>query len=154
MVQVSPAGANPFVSVQVPFEVSPGSVPVVITVNGVSSMPVFTQIVASQPGIFTLSANGQGEAVLVNLADDTIAAPAGVAAGSHPIPRGQAGFFYVTGLGAMTPAVADGSGICPSADSACATRTRCRPFRWAAFRRRFRSRDRLLDFREFRRSIL
>ena len=124
MVQVVPGGAFPFVSAQVPFEVlaagqTSATVPVVITVNGIPSAPVLMQIVASQPGIFTLTANGVGQAVLVNLADDTIAAPAGVSAGSHPIPRGQAAFFYVTGVGAMTPSVADGSGTCPSPDGLC-----------------------------------
>jgi uncharacterized protein (TIGR03437 family) len=124
MVQVVPGGANPFVSVQVPFEVlaagqTSATVPVVITVNGISSAPVMTQIVASQPGIFTLSATGQGNAVLVNLADDTIAAPVGTTGGSHPIPRGQSAFFYVTGLGAIMPSVADGSGVCPASNGLC-----------------------------------
>ena len=119
MVQVVPTGANPFVSVQVPYEVSSGAVPVVITVNGLASTPMMTQIGASQPGIFTLTANGQGNAVLVNLADNTIAAPAGTTPGSHPIPRGQTAFFYVTGLGALAPSVTDGSGTCPTANGLC-----------------------------------
>jgi len=119
LVQVVPTGANPFVSVQVPYEVSSGVVPVVITVNGLTSAPMMTQIVASQPGIFTLTANGQGNAVLVNLADDTIAAPAGTTPGSHPIPRGQAAFFYATGLGELTPSVTDGSGTCPASNGLC-----------------------------------
>jgi uncharacterized protein (TIGR03437 family) len=92
---------------------------VVITVNGVPSAPVQTQIVASQPGIFTLNAEGTGQALLVNLDDYTIAAPSGTTPGSHPIPRGQTAFFYVTGLGAMTPSVADGSGVCPAATGLC-----------------------------------
>ena len=122
VVQVVPGGANPFVSVQVPFEVltagqNTADVPVTITVNGVPSAAAPVQIVASQPGIFTLTANGQGQAVLVNLADYTIAAPTGP--GAHPIPRGQTAFFYVTGLGAMTPSVADGSRICPAANGLC-----------------------------------
>jgi uncharacterized protein (TIGR03437 family) len=112
------------VSAQVPFEaLSPGqtsaTIPVVITVNGVPSAPVQTQIVASQPGIFTLNAEGTGQALLVNLDDYTIAAPSGTTPGSHPIPRGQTAFFYVTGLGAMTPSVADGSGVCPAATDLC-----------------------------------
>ena len=124
IVQVVPGGANPFVSVQVPFEVlsagqTSATVPVVITVNNVPSAPVMTPIVASQPGIFTLTANGLGNAVLVNLADGSIAAPSGTRPGSHPIPRGQTGFFYVTGLGVMNPSVADGSGTCPAADGLC-----------------------------------
>jgi len=124
MVQVVPTGSFPFVSAQVPFEVlaagqTSATVPVVITVNGIPSVVAPTQIVASQPGIFTLSANGLGQAVLVNLADDSIAAPAGTVPGGHPIARGQTAFFYVTGLGAMTPSVADGSGVCPAANGLC-----------------------------------
>ncbi len=122
MVQVVPTGGYPFVSAQVPFEVpAGGSVPAVITVNGISSAPVETQIVASSPGIFTIPATGHGNAVLVNLADYSIAAPAGSIPGltSHPIPRVQSAFFYVTGLGGMTPSVADGSGACPAANGPC-----------------------------------
>jgi uncharacterized protein (TIGR03437 family) len=126
MVQVVPTGAYPFVSAQVPFEVlAPGqtsaTVLVVITANNVPSAPVQTQIVASSPGIFTIPATGQGNAILVNLADYSIAALSGSIPGltSHPIPRGQSAFFYVTGLGAMTPSVADGSGSCPAASGLC-----------------------------------
>ena len=124
MVQVVPTGAYPFVSAQVPFEVlaagqNSATVPVVITVNNVPSPAVQTQIIASQPGIFTIPATGLGNAVLVNLADYTIAAPSGTFPGSHPIPRGQSAFFYVTGLGAMTPSVADGSGTCTAANGLC-----------------------------------
>jgi len=36
-----------------------------------------------------------------------------------PIPRGTTGFFYATGLGAMTPSVADGSGICTAPNGLC-----------------------------------
>jgi uncharacterized protein (TIGR03437 family) len=55
----------------------------------------------------------------VNLAYYTIAAPSGTTASSHPIARGQTTFFYVTGLGAMSPSVADGSGTCPAANGRC-----------------------------------
>ena len=124
MVQVVPGGAYPFISAQVPFEVlaagqTSATVPVVITVNNVPSAPVMCQIVASQPGIFTLTANGQGYPVLVNLADYSIAAPVGTASFSHPIPRGQTAFFYVTGLGELTPSVVDGTGTCTASDGLC-----------------------------------
>lgn len=126
MVAVSPAGANPSVTVQVPFEALPAgqaaaTVPVVITLNGVPSVAAPTQIVASAPGIFTIPPTGLGSAVLVNLADYSIAAPSGSIPGlsAHPIPRGQAAYFYVTGLGAMTPSVPDGSGACPAASGIC-----------------------------------
>ncbi len=75
-------------------------------------------IVPAAPGIFTIPPTGQGTAVLVFVdpADQItkIAAPV-LASGSigyptAPIPRGQAAFFYATGLGALTPPVNDGSG--------------------------------------------
>ena len=126
MAGVSPSGAFPFVTAQVPFEVlavgqTSATVPVAIALNGVPSAAISTQIVASSPGIFTIPATGQGNAVLVNLADNSIAAPSGSIPGlfTHAIPRGQSAFFYVTGLGAMTPSVVDGSGACPSMTSGC-----------------------------------
>jgi len=130
MVAVSPSGANPYVSVQVPFEVLPsgqtsGSVPVAITVNGETSTAIQASIVSSAPGIFTIPPTGQGNAILVFINSQTnaatVAGPAGASPGypSAPIPRGTSGFFYVTGLGAMTPSVADGSGACPAANGIC-----------------------------------
>jgi uncharacterized protein (TIGR03437 family) len=124
MVAVSPTGQYPYVSAQVPFEVS-GTVPVVITVNGTPSPAVQESIVPSQPGIFTIPATGQGNAILTFLNPATnqpaIAAPAssGITYPTAAIPRGTGGFFYVTGLGAMTPAVPDGSGTCPAANGLC-----------------------------------
>jgi len=130
MVAVSPVGQYPYVSAQVPFEVlaagkTSGTVPVVITVNNTPSPAIQESIVASQPGIFTIPATGQGNAILTFLNPATnqpaIAAPpnSGISYATAPIPRGTGGFFYVTGLGAMTPAVSDGSGTCPSPDGIC-----------------------------------
>lgn len=127
IVQVAPTFAYPYVSAQVPFEVlgsgqTTGTVPAVITVNNIPSTAVQTSIVSSAPGIFTIPPTGQGNAILVfiNSATNaaTIAAPASASLGypAAPIPRGTLGFFYVTGLGAMTPPVADGSGNCPAAN--------------------------------------
>jgi uncharacterized protein (TIGR03437 family) len=123
---VTPGGPYPYVSAQVPFEVlssgqASASVPIVVTVNGVPSTPVQTPIVASAPGIFTIPATGQGNAILVNLLDYSVAAPAGSIPGftTHPIPRGQTAYFYVTGLGVMTPSVTDGSGTCPATNALC-----------------------------------
>jgi uncharacterized protein (TIGR03437 family) len=100
-------GAFPFINAQVPFEVSTTAGPtvnVVLTVNEVSSPGIWqVPVVPVAPGIFTTTENGQGQAVLVNLAKLQIAAPA------NPIPRGGTAFFYATGLGALLPAVADGA---------------------------------------------
>jgi len=130
MVAVSPTGQYPYVSAQVPFGVlaagkTSGTVPVVITVNNTPSPAIQESIVASQPGIFTIPATGQGNAILTFVNPGTnqpaIAAPpnSGISYPTAPIPRGTGGFFYATGLGAMTPAVPDGSGTCPAANGIC-----------------------------------
>ena len=91
-----------------------------LTVNGSPSPAVQASIVAGAPGIFTIPATGLGNAILVNLSDYSVAAPSGSLPGftTHPIARGQA-YFYVNGLGAMTPAIADGSGTCTAASGLC-----------------------------------
>jgi uncharacterized protein (TIGR03437 family) len=71
--------------------------------------------VASAPGIFTIPATGEGAGILVYTAANgtaTIAAPtsAGLGYPTAPIPRGTPAFFYTTGLGALSPPIADGAG--------------------------------------------
>jgi uncharacterized protein (TIGR03437 family) len=74
--------------------------------------------VPQAPGIFTVPPNGLGNAVLVFVdpADGIakIAAPVTASASfgfpTAPIPRGQAGYFYATGLGVLSPPVTDGDG--------------------------------------------
>jgi uncharacterized protein (TIGR03437 family) len=106
---VVPTGASPLINAQVPFEVlsggqSSGAANVIVTVKGVSSTGVWqAQVVPVAPGIFTMSQDGRGQAILVNLENLQIATP------SNPIPRGGTAFFYATGLGALLPAVADGA---------------------------------------------
>jgi uncharacterized protein (TIGR03437 family) len=113
---VFPALPYPSINAQVPFGVlasgqTSATVPIVVTVNGVASDPQQVQIVTQAPGIFTIP-SGAGNAVLVNLTDFSIAAPTGSITGltTHPIPRGTKAFFYATGLGIMSPPVADGAG--------------------------------------------
>ena len=129
---VSPAGAFPFVTAQVPFEALPAgqtsaTVNVVVTVNNVASAPEQTTIVPAAPGVFTIPPNGESNGIFVfvdpsdNIAK--IAAPASASASigypTAPVPRGTAGFFYATGLGATTPSTGDGSGACPAANGLC-----------------------------------
>jgi uncharacterized protein (TIGR03437 family) len=130
MVSVTPGGQYPYITAQVPFEVlqsgqTSAAVPVVLTVNGIASPPMQAQIVSSAPGIFTIPPTGLGNAILVYLNPAAnaaaLAGPATASLGypTAPIPRGTNGFFYVTGLGAMTPPVADGSGTCPASNGLC-----------------------------------
>jgi uncharacterized protein (TIGR03437 family) len=94
------------------------STSVVVTANGIPSAAMAIPIVPQAPGIFTVPPNGLGNAVLVFVdpADGIakIAAPVAASATfgfpTAPIPRGQAGYFYATGLGVLSPQVADGDG--------------------------------------------
>jgi uncharacterized protein (TIGR03437 family) len=106
---VLPSGPYPSINAQVPFE-SSGPQSVVVTVNNVSSSAETTEIAAQAPGVFTIP-SGIGNAVTVNQSDGSIAAPTGSIQGlpCHPIAAGQAAYVYATGLGAMTPAVTDGT---------------------------------------------
>src|SRR5205085_7987681 len=110
----------PVINAQAPFEALPegqtsGVANVVVTITGVSSAPFAVPLVAAAPGVFTIPA-GQGNAVLlfVDPADGVakIAAPTSESASfgfpTAPIPRGSAGYFYATGLGAMQPPLLDG----------------------------------------------
>jgi len=116
LVEVIPAAQ--IVNVQVPFEAfqagsGTGQANMVVNFGSQSASQSVT-MVPSAPGIFTLPP-GVGIAVLVNLTDFTIAAPAptvpGYTLASHPIPRGASAYFYATGLGQMTPTLADGAGL-------------------------------------------
>ena len=116
------AGPNyGIITAQIPFEVmqqGQGSVTTNMTMNfGGQAVTAPVQVVPEAPGVFTLP-EGAGYAVLVNLTDNSIAAPSPTVPGfssiaSHPIPRGTNAYFYATGLGAMTPALADGAGFNP-----------------------------------------
>lgn len=112
---IFPAPPFPSINAQVPFEALPGgqtsaTVPIVVTVNGVASDPQQVQIVTQAPGIFTIPV-GVGNAILVNLKDNSIASPTPITGfTTHPIPRGTDAYFYATGLGVMTPPVTDGDG--------------------------------------------
>jgi large repetitive protein len=127
LVSIFPSGSSPVINAQIPFEVltagtssgqPTGTASVVVTINGQSSPPQSSPVAPFAPGIFTIPPDGLGTAILVyvDAADQIvkIAAPASASAAfgfpCAPIPRGASGFFYVTGLGAMTPPVTDGDG--------------------------------------------
>ncbi len=121
---VGPFGdVNTFVNAQVPFEVTPGTVNVVASVNNVNAAAETTTIVPSAPGIFTIPPTGQDYGILVycdpktaspTRCDVLIGAPASASSTvgypTAPIPRGTNAFFYAAGLGVMTPPVKDGDG--------------------------------------------
>jgi uncharacterized protein (TIGR03437 family) len=103
MSAVIPTGQYPVVNVQVPFEITGTIASVIVTANDVSSPAFSVPIVPAAPGIFTTTANGVGQAIFVSLQNYQIANAL------NPIPRGSTAFFYATGLGALSPSVADGA---------------------------------------------
>lgn len=90
------------VNLVVPNGLTPGATTqVVALVNGAASGPLPMQVVAADPGIFTIDGSGQGEAVVVNQ-DGTLNSTA------NPAPRGSTIAFYATGIGATSPTLIDG----------------------------------------------
>jgi uncharacterized protein (TIGR03437 family) len=101
------------INIQIPYDVLPagtttGSVDVTVqrTTAG-SSQPASVQIAAFAPGILQAS----GHAIAINNADGTLAAPAGSIPGltTHPATEGDVLILYASGLGAVTPTVANGA---------------------------------------------
>jgi uncharacterized protein (TIGR03437 family) len=86
----------------------PGSVNVVVTRGGVASAPVAVSIVAAAPGLYGIPSGGTTYGVAIN-ADGTLAAPAGTFPGSHPAKAGDTLIVLATGLGAVTPTMANGA---------------------------------------------
>ncbi len=94
---------------------SSGTVNIVVTTSGGSSTPQTVNVLPALPGIFTVSANGLGQAIATDSFDNLIVAPTGSIAGltTHPfsmasIAAGHAVVLWCTGLGAVTPSLPDG----------------------------------------------
>jgi uncharacterized protein (TIGR03437 family) len=101
------------INIQIPYDVLPngvtsGTVDVTVkrTTAG-SSQPASIQIAPLAPGI--LQANGH--AIAINNADGTLAAPPNSIPGltTHAVTAGDVLILYATGLGAVTPGVANGA---------------------------------------------
>jgi uncharacterized protein (TIGR03437 family) len=91
----------------VPSQVQPGAGTVTISYNGVAGNTVSTKIVATAPKILRLGIGNYG--IIVNNADNSFPIPVTPGLNSHPAKRGDALVIYSIGLGATTPAVADGA---------------------------------------------
>src|SRR5262249_23636000 len=96
---------------QMPFGVSGNTASVVVTNSAGSSTPRNIQIAPTSPAIWTVNAQGTGQGIVVFATEPTVFA----AVPSMAIPRARparAGDFltiYANGLGAVSPAVADGT---------------------------------------------
>jgi len=106
------------IDAQLPYEslqgsTASGTVNVVVTTSTGASAAQTVNVLQSVPGIFTVNEAGTGQAIATDNNDGAIAAPAGSIPGAsaHPISisSGHALVIWCTGLGAVTPAIADGA---------------------------------------------
>ena len=104
------------INAQLPWNVLPSggassTVNVVVTTSGGSSAPQSVTVLPTMPGIFTVTANGLGQAVATDNADGAVAAPTGSIAGAntHPIQIGSYLIIWCTGLGAVDAPLANGA---------------------------------------------
>jgi uncharacterized protein (TIGR03437 family) len=106
------------INAQVPWNVLPGgastgTASVVATRSTGMSAPVTVPVVASQPGIFTVTQNGTGQGIATDNTDGMIAAPQNSIMGAltHPISlsSGHPLIVWCTGLGAVDPPIDNGA---------------------------------------------
>jgi uncharacterized protein (TIGR03437 family) len=90
------------VTVQVPFELSPGQVSVVVTVSGGGSTTVPLTLTQFSPGVFFTTINNLAFAIAVR-SDGSYVTPA------NPAHRGENIMIFLTGLGQTTPAAVTGT---------------------------------------------
>jgi len=99
---------------QLPFESLEGNATsATVTTNTGSSAAQTVNVLPAVPGIFTVSQTGVGQAIATDNSTNLIAAPAGSIAGLTTAPisigSGHALIVWCTGLGAVTPVIADGA---------------------------------------------
>lgn len=106
------------INAQLPFEALvgnavSGTVDVVVSTNAGTSAPQTVNVEQTLPGIFTVNQRGFGQAIATDNNTGVIAAPAGSISGitTAPISKtsGHALIIWCTGMGAVTPPLADGA---------------------------------------------
>ena len=91
-----------FISAVVPYGVTGSTATVVVKVNTTSSNSVDVPLAATAPGVYAWTANGLGDAIVGQLNGTKVDA-------SNPAVPGSYVTVYLTGLGAVTPPVAEGA---------------------------------------------
>lgn len=76
--------------------------------NGTMSNASMVRVSTASPGVFTLAENGIGEAAILHSDFSAVTS-------SHPAVAGETVLIYLTGLGAVTPALPDGAAAPSSA---------------------------------------
>jgi uncharacterized protein (TIGR03437 family) len=95
---VSPTQLN----VLVPYATTGPTATIVVQNSSVNSNTVTVPVAATSPGIYTLDQSGSGGGAILH-ADYSLVSPA------KPAIGGETVLIYLTGLGTVTPAVADGT---------------------------------------------
>ena len=100
---VTPGQINAILPFDLPVNTT---LPLIVTYNNAVSVPEPVSIVASEPGIFTFTQNGQGTGIVVLIHPDGSQAIAGTA---NPASAGDILVIYCTGLGDVNPRGVAGS---------------------------------------------
>lgn len=95
---VSPTQLN----VLVPYSVTGSTATIIVTNNGQSSTPITVPLALTAPGFFSQNSSGIGAGVVTHSNGSLVTA-------ASPAKKGETVTLYLTGLGAVTPAVSDGS---------------------------------------------
>jgi uncharacterized protein (TIGR03437 family) len=90
------------ISAIIPYAVTGPTATIVVTSNGTPSNAVEVPLAVTAPGVFSLAQNGLGDAAVLH-------ADYSVVNASNPARAGETVQVYLTGLGAVTPPVADGA---------------------------------------------
>jgi uncharacterized protein (TIGR03437 family) len=99
------------INLQVPWEVTGSEADIIVTPQSGTALPPFhASIGPVSPGIFTFQ-YGQGQAIATDFQQGSIAGPTGSIPGLtvHPAKVGDVLVILATGLGSVSPAVADGA---------------------------------------------
>ena len=89
------------INVQIPIDCPAGAATAAVSVGGTTVSQAFT-IAPAAPGIFTVSASGKGDGVIVH-ADNTLVTA------SNPAKAGETIVIYASGLGATSPSFPTGT---------------------------------------------
>ena len=96
---VSPTQLN----VLVPYSLTGSTATIVVTNNGQSSNSVVVPLSTTAPGVFSQNSGGIGPGVVVHSNNSLVTS-------SSPAKKGETITIYLAGLGAVSPAVEDGTG--------------------------------------------
>lgn len=103
------------IGIQIPYELAgQSSATIQVTVAGQTSAPRTINLAAVAPGVFTLSQDGKGAAIVIHQDGITVVNT------QNPARPGEIVLLYATGLGAVTPALPTGA---PSAGNLTAATT-------------------------------